>query len=132
MAKKFFRSFLVGLIVFAVAVLAGYLSYVWTYRYQSQKLQESLHAQDHAFAAPVYREAAPLSSSGILDAEYYIARLENNNIAIYTSQDGRESFLYTLHIYTEDLPESDRTRLLEGVVLRTRQELASFEEDYNS
>lgn len=132
MAKKFFRSFLIGLIVFAVAVLAGYLSYMWTYRYQTQKLQESLYPQDYAFATPVYRESTPLSSSGILDAQYYIARLENNDIAIYISQDGKESFLYTLHIYTEDLPETDRTRLLEGVVLRTRQELASFEEDYNS
>ena len=132
MAKKFFRSFLVGLIVFAVAVLAGYLSYVWTYRYQSQKLKESLSAQDQAFAAPVYRESAPFSSADIFDTQHYIARLENNDIAIYTTQDGRESFLYTLHIYTEDLPEADRTRLLEGVVLKGRQELASFEEDYNS
>lgn len=132
MAKKFFRSLIVGLIVFAVASLAGYLSYVWTYRYQSQRLQESLHTADSALAAPVYREAPPFSSYDVLEAEHYIARLEENGISIYTFQDGKESFLYTLHIYTGDLPEADRTRLLQGVVLKTRQELASFEEDYNS
>lgn len=128
MAKKMFRSLMVGLIVFATAVLAGYLSYLWTYRYQSQKLQQSLHPTDNALAASVYQDAPPLSASDVL----YIARLEHDGISIYTFEDGRESFLYTLHIYTGDLPEADRTRLTQGVVLKTRQELASFEEDYNS
>ena len=38
MAKKIFRSLMLGIIVFSVAILAGYRSYVVTYHYQTDKL----------------------------------------------------------------------------------------------
>ena len=128
MAKRFFRSLVVGIIVFAVAILAGYLSYVVTCRYQAR---DSLPVTDSAFATPVSRETEPLTGPLRLES-YYLARLENDDISIYLLENGKESFLYTLDIYIGDLPEEDRTRLTEGIVLTTRQELASFEEDYNS
>ena len=132
MAKKIFRSLALGIIVFAVAVLAGYLSYVITYRYQTQKVKESLAAQDTVAAAPVYGEAQPLSEDAVLLVDHYIARLENNNIAIYTSSGGKESFLYTLNIHPGDLTNEDMAQLTQGVILKDKQALTSFEEDFTS
>ena len=127
MARRFFKSITLGIIVFAAAVLVGYLSYVITYRYQMQRVDEAVmpHAADTA-------EAAPASGNQSVTVDYYLARLENRDIAVYMVSDGQETFLYRLGVYTANLPAEDLLRLKEGVVLRTRQELTSFEEDYTS
>ena len=132
MAKKFFRSLTLGVIVFAVAVLVGYLSYVITYHYQTQKLRESVLLQDSAAAAPVFQDAQPVTDDQPIRVDHYIARLENKDIAIYMVAEGQEFFLYNLNIYTGNLPAADLLRLQEGVVLQNRKDLASFEEDYTS
>lgn len=127
MARRFFKSITLGIIVFAAAVLVGYLAYVVTYRYQMQRVNEAVipHAADMA-------EAAPASGKQSVTVDYYLARLENRDIAVYMVSDGQETFLYRLGVYTANLPAEDLLRLKEGVVLRTRQDLASFEEDYTS
>ncbi len=126
MVKKMFRSLMLGIVVFSVALLAGYLSYMVTYRYQTQKVLENLPPHDAVSAAAV-------SPAGPLDTrQHYLARLENGEIAIYAIIDGTESFLYTLDIRTGELPAGDLAELRQGIVLTNRQELASFEEDFNS
>ena len=132
MAKKIFRSLMLGIIVFSVAILAGYLSYVVTYHYQTEKLAETVMPQDVAEAAPVYQNAQPLQDSQVTAVDHYVARFENNDISIYTSSGGKESFLYSLDVYAGDLPAEDMVRLREGIILKTKQELASFEEDFTS
>lgn len=132
MAKKLFRSLSFGIIVFSVAVLAGYLSYVVTYQYQTERVKERLRTQDMVEASPVNSDATPLSQSDVLNVDYYIARLENEDIAIYISNEGSEAFLYSLDIHAGDLSEADVLQLTEGVVLKTRNDLVSFEEDFTS
>ena len=131
MAKKLFRSLMMGVIVFAVAVLAGYLSYVITYRYQTERVKAKLHPEDAVAASSVYSQTQSLSDDTI-PAEFYIARLENENIAIYVSHKGNEAFLYSLDIHIGDLTETDVLQLTQGIVLKTRKDLASFEEDFTS
>lgn len=132
MAKKLFRSLSFGIIVFSVAVLAGYLSYVLTYQYQTERVKERLRTQDMVEASPVNSDATPLSQNDVLNVDYYIARLENEDIVIYISNEGREAFLYSLDIHAGDLSEADVLQLTEGVVLKTRNDLVSFEEDFTS
>lgn len=132
MAKKFFRSLMLGIIVFSVAVFAGYLSYIAAYRIQTNRLSQTLLPPDRAEAAPVSRPAQPLPESRVTPVDYYIARFENNDISIYTFFNGKEAFLYSLDIYAGDLPAEDLLRLREGVILHTKQELAAFEEDFTS
>lgn len=129
MAKKLFRSMTLGIVVFAVAILAGYLAYGWTYRYQTRKLQETLAESREASA-----ETLPMESRGTvgIPVDYYLAKLERRKVVIYTVTEGEPTFLYTLTADTTDFPAADLVRLQEGVILRTRQELASFEEDYGS
>ena len=130
MAKKLFRSLMLGIIIFSVAVLAGYLSYVVTYRYQIQKMEEAVPREMAMAAETAAQDAIPLQESQSSGSNYYVARLENNDISIYICTDGKESFLYTLDIYAGDLSEEDVRQLKQGVVLDDRQKLAAFEEDF--
>ena len=131
MAKHFFRSLMLSIIVFSIAVLVGYLAYVAAYRYQTDKLTEAL-TPAAAEAQPITESAPPLSEDQVTKADYYIARFENGDIAIYVSSGGKESFLYSLDVWARDLPAEDMVRLREGIVLKNKQELASFEEDFTS
>ncbi len=132
MAKKFFKSLTLGIVVFSVSVLVGYLAYVVTYHYQREKIQERMLAGDFVSAAPVSQQTSPVSEEDTLMVEYYLARLENDDIAIYIISEGQEFFLYKLDVYTGNFPAADLIRLQEGITLKNRQELASFEEDYTS
>ena len=130
MVKKLFQSLIVGILVFSVAVLAGYFAYMLTYRYQTQKIQEQLSARTAVSATPVYNDTL-LPSNNTVTAQY-LARLENGDISIYTFHDGKESFLYTLDIYPGDLSQEDLSQLRSGVLLTSKQALTSFEEDFTS
>ena len=127
MAKKVLKSLTMGTVVFLTALLVGYLAYLATYHYQTEKLKESL---DMALATPASQEAVPTEE--LIRVDYYLARLENHQIAIYTVAEEEERFLYTLDVYTGNFPANELLRLREGIVLKNRQELASFEEDYTS
>ncbi len=131
LAKKVLKSLTMGIVVFAVAIMVGYFAYTATYRYQTQRIQEELMKEDVVSAAPV--EVESKSSAGEnLWVECYLARLENNDIAIYMVTEEKVEFLYRLDIYTGNFPAEELLRLKEGVILKNRQELASFEEDYTS
>ncbi len=128
-AKKIFKSMTLGIIVFAVAILAGYLSYTVAYRKQTEEMQERIMSEELVSAAAVREEA---ENGETLRVSYYLARLENDDIAIYMVTKEDAKFLYRLDIYTGNFPAEELLRLKEGVVLRNRQELIAFEEDYTS
>ncbi len=132
MAKKLFKSLTMGVVVFAAAIFLGYLAYTVTYRYQTKKIREAMTPEDFVSAAPAYRETNPEATGETLYVEYYLARLENNTIAVYMVSKEEVSFLYHLDVYTGNFPAAELLRLKEGVILKNRQELASFEEDYTS
>lgn len=128
--KKIFKSLSVGLIVFMAAILCGYISYFITLRYQTELLGD-LASKDKVSAA-VNSGALPLSENEAVPVDYYIARLEDNKIFIYVSSNGKEAFLYSMDIFEADFPKEDIEKLRHGVILKTRQELTSFEEDFTS
>ncbi len=125
MSKKFFRAITLGVIIFSIACLAGYLSYLAVYNHQSKMLNERYNSGVFADTAPTAGESIPVSN-GIK----YIAKFENDDISIYMSDGTEEIFLYSLDIYTKDLPVEDIIRLKEGIVLETKEALAAFEEDF--
>ena len=132
MAKKLFKSLTLGVIVFSAAILVGYFAYTVTYHYQTQKLRDAMMPEDFVSAAPAYGEATPRVEGEALWVDYYLAKLENDNIAVYMVSKEDVSFLYTLDVYTGNFPAAELLRLKKGVILKNRQELASFEEDYTS
>ncbi len=130
MVKKIFKSLSVGLIVFMAAILCGYISYVITLRYQTELLTDM--AEKDKVSAAANLSALPLSETEPILVDYYIARLEDNKINIYISSDQKEAFLYSLDIYEADFPKEDMEKLRNGVILKNKQELTSFEEDFTS
>lgn len=130
MVKKLFKSLSVGLIVFMAAILCGYISYVITLRYQTELLSDIAKKDNVSAAANM--STLPLSESEPILVDYYIARLEDNKLSIYISSNQKEAFLYSLDIYEADFPKEDIERLRNGVILKTKQDLTSFEEDFTS
>ncbi len=81
------------------------------------------------------KTAAPVSSASPID--YYIARLNGSNIEISLvhetpGEPPKEKYLYSFDVYRNGIPESDISDLTRGIIFKTREELASFEEDFGS
>ncbi|MDO5311679.1 MAG: hypothetical protein Q4E94_07195, partial [Clostridia bacterium] len=74
----------------------------------------------------------PAAADAAVDAESYIARIDGDVLAIYAVTDGREEFLYNLNVRIQDISESEKRLLRDGVAIADRQALASFEEDFTS
>ncbi len=129
MTKKLFRGLVLGVIVFSLAVLTGYVSYVITYRYQNRRLENSMPGTAAAEAADS-SNGSDEAVAAAADSEYYMAKLENNNISIYLCRSGKEEFLYALKINPGDLSEDDIRQLSNGIILENKQRLAVFEEDF--
>lgn len=126
MTKKLFRGLVLGITVFSLAVLAGYGSYVFTYRRHSKAADDIISGTASAETADDKAESVPATG----DTEYYVARLENNDISIFLCKNGKEEFLYSLGINRRDLSEEDIIQLNNGIVLKDKQRLAVFEEDF--
>ena len=131
MAKKLFKSISVGIMVFAIALLSGYIAYVITYNSQSEKEKELVNAGGVAEAMTASRYAAP-GQAGNVDIDHYLARFEDNDISVYMVSGGEEIFMYSLNIRASGLPAEDVVKLKKGVVIEGKEELVAFEEDYTS
>lgn len=131
MAKKIFKSISIGIMVFAIALLSGYVAYVIAYNHQNELTKERMTADGIVEAMPASQNAMPDYRERV-KADYYLARFENNDISIYMVTGDEEIFMYCLNIYSPNLPAEDMIRLKEGVIIADREELVSFEEDYTS
>lgn len=134
MTKKFFRSLAIGIAVFAFSVLIMYLTYFFTIDYVTRRQMDAVMPVDDTAAAAqeAAAESQPLEDSQVQDFDHYLARLEGNTVKIYICGSAGESFLYNLNVYVNDIPQQDQEALRRGVILKNKQELTSFEEDYNS
>lgn len=128
MTKKFFRGLILGVIVFAAAVTSGYLSYVITCRYRNVGANCSAVK---AATAETDSEDEICDTADIDNTEYYIAKLENNNISIYTCHGKTEEFLYSFDVQIRNLTAEDVKQLQTGIVLEDKQKLAAFKEDFS-
>lgn len=131
MAKKLFKSISIGIMVFAIALLSGYIAYVIAYNNQSEKEREMINNSGVAEAMTASRSAAPGQTVGA-DVDYYLARFENNDISVYMVVDNEEIFMYNLNVRASGLPAEDVIRLKRGVEIAGKEDLVAFEEDYTS
>lgn len=131
MAKKLFKSISVGIMVFAIALLSGYIAYVIAYNNISEKEGKRINDDAFAEAMTTLRNTAPGQVDGV-DIDYYLARFENNDISVYMVSGGEEVFMYSLNIRAAGLPAEDVIRLKKGIMIDGKEELVAFEEDYTS
>ena len=119
-----------GVCVFLTVVIAAYVLYGYI-------RQDGEHgtAEPTAEIAADVRAASDSKSddnAAVPDSGGYIARINDNALAIYAVKDGREEFLYNLKVRLEDISDAEKQNLTAGIRLSNKKALASFEEDFTS
>ncbi len=132
MYKKLLRNAIMCISVVFFTLAIGYVSYFSAVRFFNRGSDSPVSS------AAVMSDAAPVTSAPVSatpEPEYYIAKLNGDSVEIYLCGGGSENFkkfLYSFKVYRSGIPEEDLALLTRGIILRSREDLASFEEDYNS
>ena len=129
MIKKILKG--VGIFIFLIAV-AG-VSWITSY-YVTTKTNEKFSAENPASYAVFAQEDSDLKSDEVnkIEFEYYIVRLEDEALNVYTCADNSEEFLYSEKIITSNLTKMDLEFLERGTVLYTTAQLTEFMENFVS
>lgn len=129
MIKKILKG--VGIFVFLIAV-AG-VSWITSY-YVTTKTNEKFSAENSASYAVFAQEDndAEPDEANKIEFEYYIVRLEDEALNVYTCADNSEEFLYSEKIITSNLTKMDLEFLERGTVLYTTAQLTEFMENFVS
>lgn len=138
MYKKIVKGVLVSVSVVFFTLVIGYITYLGTLTMLNNTANDKINNANSAEA--VSSQINPESSTPIPelgDSKYFLAKLSGESIEIYLC-DGDLSlkenyhYLYSFSIYLSDIPKEDLLALRQGVKFSTKEELASFEEDFNS
>ncbi len=140
MYKKIVKGVLVCVSVVFFALIIGYVTYFTTMNYISRSMldsDENINTAEAVIsdAVPNNAEASPAPTDA--SGRYYLAKLNNDRIEIYScggsmESNSNEQFLYSFTVYVPDIPFEDVVSLKQGIRFNTKEELASFEEDFNS
>lgn len=133
--KKTLKFIAIPIIVLCASTAVSYSAFRYFLNEDSgESHYVHMSEQDKSTALAASSSALPVEGSADepLEFDFYIARLEGNVINIYVSDEGRESFLYSIDVYVKNIPYDDVKILSEGVKLYSKQELTSFEEDFTS
>lgn len=136
MYKKIVKGVILGVSVVFFTLMVGYITYLATLNMINRS------SSDYNSAEAVSSNVTPsdsdlVPSSSPAPETYYLARLNGENIEIYLCSNSEtlnnnQKFLYSFKVYPSDIPDEDVLALTRGIIFRTKEELASFEEDYNS
>lgn len=137
MIKKIFKNILIGVSVLCFAACIGVLSFAITQNIIDNTSNEAVETTNNTSPSDG-ADTGATANGGKADANsqtssYYLAKLENDGaINIYYCNAGAREYLRSIKVYAPGLPTADKAALTEGVVLNTKEELLSFEEDYGS
>lgn len=133
MFKTVSRFILLLVVLVFVAGVSGYLSYVVTSNILSAEadLAENIEKTPRkATDKKTSEDENPQNHH--LSLDFYIVRLEGQELSVYASSDGEEEFLYNEPIYVNDLSAEDIETLRSGVNLKSSSELTGFIENFTS
>ena len=121
-----------GATLFLSAALIGFVMYTTSQVGESLKQPlSSLSAEtNRAVSSSRLPVVSQMPATEVVTISHYIARLDDDRIAIY-AYENEEKFLYNLDIHINELTQSDMEELRRGIILHTKEELASFEEDFS-
>lgn len=136
MLKTTFKILALFVLLAIVGVATGLTTYTVTRRMleeQSVSARESETVETrNNDTVSVGSDAEPNGNTSDTGFEYYLVRLEGDELNIYVSHNGKEEFLYNREIYKTDLSNQDRLMLEEGVQLRSPSALTGFIENFTS
>lgn len=132
--KKTLKFTAILAIVLCASTAVGYSAFRYFLNEDNAPISAHMPEKDESTALAASTSALPVEGSADepLEFDFYVARLEGSVINIYVSDEGRESFLYSIDVYVKNIPYDDVKILSEGVKLYSKQELTSFEEDFTS
>lgn len=130
MTERVLKNIMAGVCVFLTVVIAAYV----LYGYIRQGGEHGADTPTAETSADVRAASDSKSDDNIAvpDSGGYIARINDNALAIYAVKDGREEFLYNLKVRLEDISDAEKQNLAAGIRLSNKKALASFEEDFTS
>lgn len=133
MLKTTFKVLMLFLLMVVVAVSTGLATYNITKNIIEEEsvTQASALSQNKETSSRRATEVRR-SEADKEKLEYYLVRLEGENLEIYASRGGEEEFLYSREVYSRDLSENDLETLSRGVKLQDISELTGFIENFTS
>ncbi len=136
MLKTSVKVFLLFTLLVATSLTTGFVTYTVTKRIIEEK---AVTAQKSAEPYTRTETTVPTQKSDLeaekdtaVQFEYYIVRLEGNDLSVYVSHNGAEEFLYTERVYKNNLSSQDISTLEAGVKLNNSSELTGFIENFTS
>ena len=124
MAKKILKG--VGIFVFLIAVAA--VSWLTSYFVTTSVNERYNEENPQSYAVFAHDE----EDTNTIKFEYYIVKLEDDTLKVYTCQDNSEEFLYSEKIILSNLTKTDIELLERGTVLYTTAQLTEFMENFVS
>ena len=117
--------------------MIGYITYFATVNVINRSVTKNLNSAEAVASkqTPGMREAIPSSTpemSSIISHALMETALKYICAVIQIQQKAAEKILYSFKVYASDIPDDDILNLTRGIIFKTKEELASFEEDYNS
>ena len=133
MYRKIVKCTFLCMSVILFTMTVGYVVYISTLNMLNRGAALNSAEAVMSDTAPAEATAAPAAEP----SEYYIARLSGDDIEISLvyeapGSEPKEKFLYSFDVYRGGIPKSDLSDLSRGIILRTREDLAAFEEDFGS
>ena len=122
------RGILKGVGVFLFLVAVAVISWLTSY-FVTTKINEKYREDNPPSYAVFAEEDEPAHT---IKFEYYIVKLEDNYLKVYTCADNSEEFLYSEKIITSNLTKTDIELLEKGTVLYTTAQLTEFMENFVS
>lgn len=125
MTKKILLNVIIGLCVFITAVIIAYVAVTY--------MTEVSHTSTQTLPAEHYVSAETTDLPKNVDAncDCYLAQFNGKDISLYACTGNNKEFLYTISIRPEDISADELEKLKNGIILPTKEALASFEEDFS-
>lgn len=130
MLKPFFKFLILFVVVAFLSLTAATTSFIITKNVLMRNQQDNPPKTDAPMSADYVSAQTPAPEAEEID--FYIVRLEGDNLNVYASTGENEEFLYNTTIYTSNLSAEDISLLSSGVTLKNSSQLTGFMEDYTS
>jgi hypothetical protein len=125
--------------LFVLLVLVSVVTGIATYNFTRNMIEDQqVQAHQTSASRPITEirsgetEETANSHNATEEKEYYLVRLQGDELEVYVAYSGKEEFLYNRAVYKNDLSDSDLRMLRNGVVLGSASELTAFIENFTS
>jgi len=128
-----FKSVLKFMILFIITSIFAAASASTAYIITKKVMNKNTAAPPSLSASDAeYVMAEAPDTPDITSFDFYLVKLDGNNLEVYAMHGNNLEFLYSTSIYAADLGEQDLKLLSDGVKLKDSSALTEFMENYTS